>query len=83
VVAEPVLVRYYAGARAAAGVPEERVVAANVAELCAALAERHGPSLQRVLTAASLLVDGVVVHDRTTALPGAATVEVLPPFAGG
>jgi molybdopterin converting factor small subunit len=36
-----------------------------------------------VLAVASFLVDGVTRHDRETALPAGATVDVLPPFAGG
>jgi molybdopterin converting factor small subunit len=32
---------------------------------------------------ASFLVDGVAWHDRETAMPAGATVDVLPPFAGG
>jgi molybdopterin converting factor small subunit len=29
------------------------------------------------------LLDGLAVHDRDQALPDGATVDVLPPFAGG
>lgn len=81
-----VLVRYFAGARAAAGVAEERVVlarGATSADLEAALVQRHGPGLERVLVACSLLVDEVAWRDRGAALPPSATVDVLPPFAGG
>jgi sulfur-carrier protein len=35
------------------------------------------------LKAASFLVDGLACHDRQAALPAGATVDVLPPFAGG
>ncbi|MGI8880071.1 MAG: MoaD/ThiS family protein [Jatrophihabitans sp.] len=79
----PVLVRYFAGARAAAGVAEEKVDASQVDELVAALGQRHGPRLAAVLDASSLLLDGLAVRDRTIAVPDGATVEVLPPFAGG
>jgi molybdopterin synthase sulfur carrier subunit len=72
------LVRYFAGARAAAGVAEEKLVISTVADL---VTER--PELQRVLTACSFLVDGVAWHDRSATLPSDAIVDVLPPFAGG
>lgn len=76
------LVRYYAGAAAAAGRPEEKVPATSLTELRAALVQRHGARMQRILAAASLLVDGVAARGDVE-LPDGCTVEVLPPFAGG
>ena len=77
-------VRYFAGARAAAGgASTEAVTAATLDELTALLTVRHGERLAVVLKAASFLVDGLACHDRRAALPAAATVDVLPPFAGG
>ena len=78
-----VQVRYFAGARAAAGVREEGISAGSLDELTVALGERHGERLSLVLKAASFLVDGLACHDRQAALPAGATVDVLPPFAGG
>lgn len=78
-----VTVRYFAGAKAAAGRGEEQVSAADVAELRAVLAQRHGPALDKVLSVATLLVDGLAAKSPETALPAGVTVEVLPPFAGG
>ena len=78
-----VLVRYFAGARAAAGVPEQKVGATTVDDLLAVLAATHGERLTKVLAVASYLVDGVVCRDRAATLPDDATVDVLPPFAGG
>jgi molybdopterin converting factor small subunit len=79
-----VTVRYYAGARAAAGVAEESVPAVHTLDsLVAELAGRHGDRLHGVLGVASFLVDGLVWHDRRAPLPAGATVDVLPPFAGG
>jgi molybdopterin synthase sulfur carrier subunit len=76
------LVRYFAGARAAAGVPEEKIEAATLGDLVATItAER--PRLASVLTACSFLVDGTSWRDRDAALPATATIDVLPPFAGG
>jgi sulfur-carrier protein len=81
-----VRVRYFAGARAAAGVPEETVqlpTEATVRDLIDELGGRHGAALTRVLTACSFLLDGVAVRDPATPLPADVGVDVLPPFAGG
>ncbi len=58
-------------------------MAATLAELARVLADAHGERLGRILGHASLLVDGIAVHDRDSALRDGASVEVLPPFAGG
>ena len=77
-------VRYFAGARAAAGgLSSEPVTAATLDELAQVLGERHGERLTLVMKAASFLVDGLACHDRAAVLPAGATVDVLPPFAGG
>ncbi len=79
-----VVVRYFAGARAAAGVAEERVPAgATLDALATELVARHGERLAPVLKVASFLVDGTAWHDRQAVIPAGATVDVLPPFAGG
>ncbi|GIG89008.1 MoaD/ThiS family protein [Plantactinospora endophytica] len=78
------VVRYFAAARAAAGVAEETLPGGgSLDELTGELAVRHGSRLAGVLSMASFLVDGVAWHDRQAPLPGGATVDVLPPFAGG
>ena len=76
-------VRYFAGARAAAGIPAEPIEAASLDDLTQVLAARHGERLAVVLKAASYLVDGLACHDRQALLPDGATIDVLPPFAGG
>jgi molybdopterin converting factor small subunit len=77
-------VRYFAGARAAAnGVSAESAEAGSLAELTQLLTDRHGERLGLVLKAASFLVDGLSCHDRLAPLPAGATVDILPPFAGG
>ncbi|MEV6598961.1 MoaD/ThiS family protein [Actinoplanes sp. NPDC051346] len=82
--ARPIRVRYFAGARAAAGnTSEETVEASSLDELTVLLSGRHGERLALVLKAASFLVNGLTCHDRQVALPAGATVDVLPPFAGG
>ncbi|MEG3634502.1 MoaD/ThiS family protein [Verrucosispora sp. WMMA2044] len=79
-----VTVRYFAGARAAAGRAEETTTAGrSLDELVAELAERHGGRLAPVLAVSSFLIDGVTCHDRQKPLPAGATIDVLPPFAGG
>jgi sulfur-carrier protein len=76
-------VRYFAGARAAAGVAEESVPAGLTRDdLVGVLTDRHGEQLAVVLKAASFLLDGVTWRG-ASALPVGATVDVLPPFAGG
>ena len=76
------LVRYYAGARAAAGVPEEKAQAPTLHELIA-LVSTDRPRLAAVLPVCAFLVDGRAWHDRQAPLPPTGTVDVLPPFAGG
>jgi sulfur-carrier protein len=76
-----VTVRYWAGAREAAGRDEEQVDAGSsrmlLEELCA-----RDDVLARVLALSSLLVDGQVVREDVVLTDGQ-VVEVLPPFAGG
>ncbi|MEO7422377.1 MAG: MoaD/ThiS family protein [Ornithinibacter sp.] len=77
-----VRVRYWAGARAAAGLDEESVIGpVTVGDLLALLTERH-PGLASVLPVCSILVDGLA-STADVALPAGVAVEVLPPFAGG
>jgi sulfur-carrier protein len=76
-------VRYYASARAAAGVAEERLAAATVADLRVVMEQAHGERLAKVLTVATFLVDGTACRDQEAPLAAEATIDVLPPFAGG
>lgn len=78
-----VQVRYYGGAAAVAGTATELVEADDVAELLGKLAATHHGALDRVLTVASVLVDGTVIRDTAQALRDGQTVDILPPFAGG
>ncbi|CAL9493924.1 MULTISPECIES: MoaD/ThiS family protein [Streptomyces] len=81
-----VTVRYWAAAKAAAGVAEEAYEAATLAEALDGVRERHPGELERVLRRCSFLVDGDPVGTRaheTVRLADGGTVEVLPPFAGG
>jgi molybdopterin synthase sulfur carrier subunit len=79
-----VTVRYWAAARAAAGVDREELAVGNdptVGEVLEATLHRH-PDLVAVLRVASFLVDGRAARRIDPVSPGS-VVEVLPPFAGG
>ena len=93
-----VTLRYWAAAKDAAGVAEEKVDAANLAAaLAAGLAAvaavpfpgegvQRAERLRLVLDRSSFLIDGEPVGKRpheTVGLAADAVVEVLPPFAGG
>lgn len=79
------LIRYYAAAMDAAGREEEHLPVpgrSTAADLRRNLVDAH-PGLDRVLTRCSLLVDGAAVTDDAAVIGTAATVDILPPFAGG
>jgi len=81
-----VVVRYFAAARAAAGVESETVdvpPGATVDILLKTVRAAHGDALGGVLDRCSFLLDEVAVRDRDTPLHDGAQVDVLPPFAGG
>ncbi|MBO0875307.1 MAG: MoaD/ThiS family protein [Pseudonocardia sp.] len=81
-----VTVRYFAGARAAAGVASEAVTLPDngtVADVLTLVESRHGAELRKVLAASSLLLDEVAVRDRSLHLRPGAVLDILPPFAGG
>jgi sulfur-carrier protein len=79
-------IRYWAGARAAAGMETEPYSAGTLAEALDVARAARGPEFSRVLSVCSFLIDGDPVGTRPhreVALPEGGTVEVLPPFAGG
>jgi sulfur-carrier protein len=83
-----VTIKYWAAARDAAGVAEESVEAATLAEALDAIVARRADSgrLRSVLATCSFLVDGAPAGRHAAsdlALPDAARIEVLPQFAGG
>ena len=81
-----VVVRYFAAARAAAGVEAEKIQMASeatVADLLDAVRAEHGPELTRVLARCSYLLDEVAVRDHGAPIANAISLDVLPPFAGG
>jgi sulfur-carrier protein len=80
-----IVVRYFAAARDAAGSESEQLTVqpgATVAALVDELSSRNG-ELARVLTRCSFLCDGIAVRDKAQQLRAGATIDVLPPFAGG
>lgn len=82
-----VRVRYWAAAKAAAGLSEEDIDAAGtLADLLVAVRDAHGQPLAGVLARCSYLVDevspGTAPQDQVAVADGA-VVDVLPPFAGG
>ena len=81
-----ITVRYFAAARAAAGVDAEKIQVASsstVADLLDAVRAEHGPELARVLARCSYLLDEVAVRDQSAPIAHATGLDVLPPFAGG
>ncbi|KGM14063.1 MoaD/ThiS family protein [Cellulomonas bogoriensis] len=78
-----ITVRYFAAAAEAAGTDSEPLEAASVAEARRAAVSRHGDQLEDVWARCSVLVDGVRSADPHAPVPSGATVDVLPPFAGG
>ena len=82
-----VTVRYWAAAKAAAGVPEQQLEAhGTLADVLDAVRAAHGPELATVLARCSYLVDEVSpgrAPAADVAVPDGAVVDVLPPFAGG
>lgn len=78
----PVTLRYWAGARAAAGVSEETLEAGpTVGDVLDRAVAAH-PDLHDVVAVCSVLLDGRAVG-REVVVGRDEVLEVLPPFAGG
>ncbi len=87
---ETVTVRYWAGARAAAGTAEDTFDVdgtITLAELVARVLERHPDDrMARTVAVCSVLVGDRPVRSQDPAgvvVPPGEVVELLPPFAGG
>lgn len=76
-------VRFYAAAADAAGRHLEEVPGPLSADGLLAHLGDDRPTLAKVLTRCSILVNGRQVPDPDVPLPTDARVDVLPPFAGG
>ena len=87
------LVRYFAAARAAAGVEEETHAlpdGSSLAELLESVLAIDRPvpppgtpPLARVIARSSFLRNELAVRDRSASLASDDVVDILPPFAGG
>jgi molybdopterin synthase sulfur carrier subunit len=87
---ETVTVRYWAGARAAAGTAEDAFEVdgeTTLAEVVARVLERHpGDQMARTVAVCSVLLGDQPVRTQdpgTVVVRPGAVVELLPPFAGG
>jgi molybdopterin synthase sulfur carrier subunit len=83
-----VTVHYWASARSAAGIAEERVPAGTLAEVLQEISLRHRDRdrFDDVLGTCSILIGETPVGSRVPAdvrVAAGDTVEFLPPFAGG
>jgi sulfur-carrier protein len=83
-----VMIRYWAAAKEAAGLAEEPVAAATLAEALDVVLASRAPDarLRDVLERSSVLIDGTRVsraNAEDITLADGAVIEVLPPFAGG
>jgi sulfur-carrier protein len=75
-------VRYWAGARAAAGVESDVVSGCLTVGDAIATVDALHPGLASVTGVSTLLLDGRATA-RDQPLPDGSVLEVLPPFAGG
>lgn len=75
--------RFFAAARAAAGVDETTVDAATLDQALRGFDAVDPDRWLALQERCSYLVDGLSTRDRSTPLDGVALVDVMPPFAGG
>jgi len=77
-----VTVRFFAAARAAAGVNEITLDSSSAMNILDQAAALH-PKLGQVLPQCSYLLDEVSLRDLSVVVSDGSTLDVLPPFAGG
>ena len=75
-------IRYFAAARAAAGVSIEHVEPASLSQILATITEDNA-QLAHVIEQCSFLVDSVAVNDMNMPIHAGSFIDVLPRFAGG
>ena len=75
-------IRYFAAARAAAGVSIQRVEPASLTQILAT-ATANNAQLAHVIEQCSFLVDSVAVNDMNMPINAGSFIDVLPRFAGG
>ncbi len=78
-------ISYYAAAAEAAGRDIETITtsAQTLGELRAQIVECYGERMGQLVEVSAYLLGDELVRDPATPLGGHASVEVLPPFAGG
>lgn len=77
-----VTVRFFAAARAAAGVDTAIFASAPLSKILAEACNAN-PILSHVIAQCSFLIDSLAVHDLEVLVKNGSTVDVLPRFAGG
>lgn len=77
-----VTVRFFAAARAAAGVNEITLDSSSAMQILDQAASLH-PKLGQVLPQCSYLLDEVSLKDLSVLVSDGSILDVLPPFAGG
>ncbi len=75
-------IRWFGAAAGAAGCDIEPTTAATLGEALDGAVAVH-PGLDAVLARCSVLLDGVNTTDPAAPVTVGATIDVLPPFAGG
>jgi len=75
-------IRYFAAARAAAGVSVERVNPASLSTILTQVTASN-PALAHVIDQCSFLVDSVAVNDMDMPVHAGSFIDVRPRFAGG
>jgi molybdopterin synthase sulfur carrier subunit len=75
-------IRYFAAARAAAGVSIQRVEPASLTQILATVCADNA-QLAHVIEQCSFLVDSVAVNDMNMPIRAGSFIDVLPRFAGG
>ena len=83
-----VTIRYWAAAKEAAGMPEESLEAATLADALNVIvaSRKPGSRLREILARSSFLVDAAPAGRaarESIVLADGCVIEVLPPFAGG
>jgi len=75
-------IRYFAAARAAAGVSIQRVEPDSLTQILATVSADNA-QLAHVIEQCSFLVDSVAVNDMNMPINAGSFIDVLPRFAGG
>ena len=83
-----VTIRYWAAAKEAAGMPEESLEAATLADALNAIvaSRKPGSRLREILARSSFLVNAAPAGrtaKESIVLDDGCVIEILPPFAGG